>query len=269
MEGDYTQEMDVEPEITAIEAPESMKAYIGYDVVIPVRVNPGEAAAGKRIIATLTSPIASLEREVTLDADGRCELHIEGELPGETRVNISVEGSKAESARTNIIFTIAPDPCAAPIASIASGTKVNPDTIVELSTETEGAEILFTRDGSDPATSETAMVYSEPIVLTHDTTIRAIAREENHLDSPESVYTYEVDTTVGTYTVYGDSAGYTFSGEMLTLLEDAEVVISNETGIILLGPVKALSGDKISLESLRGGVLIVKVGNRPGVKLQF
>ena len=269
MEGDYTQEMDVEPEITAIEAPESMKAYIGYDVVIPVRVNPGEAAAGKKIIATLTSPIASLENEVTLDADGRCELHIEGELPGETRVNISVEGSKAESARTNIIFAIAPDPCAAPIASIASGTKVNPDTIVELSTETEGAEILFTRDGSDPATSETAMVYSEPIVLTHDTTIRAIAREENHLDSPESVYTYEVDTTVGADTVYGDNGGYTFSGEMLTLLEDAEVVISNETGIILLGPVKALSGDKISLESLRGGVLIVKVGNRPGVKLQF
>lgn len=269
MEGDYTQNVDIEPEIIAIEAPDEMNAYVGDELIIPIQVNPREAAAGKKLHVTLTSPIAGLDGEATLDTNGYCELHVECELPGATCVNISVEGSKAEAARTNLFFTIAPDPCAAPIASIPSGTVVTPDTEIEFYTETEGAEILYTLDGSDPATSETAMVYTDPIVLHDDVSIRAIAREEHHLDSAESFYVYEIDHTVGVDLISEENVGYVLSDDILTVLVDAEVIVCDEGGILLLGPVNARAGDKISLKSLSGGIRILKIGNCPGVLIQM
>ncbi len=62
-------------------------------------------------------------------------------------------------------------------------------TTVELSSETEGADILFTTDGSDPKTNGT--VYSEAIVLdtVKSVTIKAIAKKgDKYSDVTEFVY---------------------------------------------------------------------------------
>lgn len=68
-----------------------------------------------------------------------------------------------------------PDPAAAPTATPAEGA-VSSGTAVSLASETPGAVIYYTTDGEDP--TETSDVFSEPIQITGETTIKAIATAE-------------------------------------------------------------------------------------------
>lgn len=64
---------------------------------------------------------------------------------------------------------------AAPVFTPGAGT-VKPGTAVSIACPTEGAVIHYTLDGTDPTITST--VYSEPIVLTEDITIKAIATKD-------------------------------------------------------------------------------------------
>lgn len=64
---------------------------------------------------------------------------------------------------------------------------INAGDSVTLTSDTEGATIHYTTDGSEPTAS--SAVYSEPIVITEDTTIKAFAVKEGLTSS--KVYTYE------------------------------------------------------------------------------
>ena len=69
---------------------------------------------------------------------------------------------------------------AAPVANYGSGT-VKEGTQIKLACATEGAEIYYTLDGTDPTVSPTRAKYAEdkdgnsPIVITDTTSIRAVA----------------------------------------------------------------------------------------------
>lgn len=69
----------------------------------------------------------------------------------------------------------------APVFSPAAGT-VKPGTEISITCTTEGAEIHYTLDGSDPTGSST--LYTEAIVLNETTTIKAIATKKGHDASP-------------------------------------------------------------------------------------
>ena len=60
-----------------------------------------------------------------------------------------------------------------PRPSIPSGTYVPLGTGLELSSDTDGAVIYYTTDGTTP--TESGSVYSSPIIIANDTTIKAIA----------------------------------------------------------------------------------------------
>lgn len=84
--------------------------------------------------------------------------------------------------------------CSQPIAtptssSVASGTNVT------LSTQTENANIYYTLDGSTPDSNST--LYTVPITITENTTIKAIAIKEGLDDSDilTSIYTIAIPTT--------------------------------------------------------------------------
>lgn len=64
---------------------------------------------------------------------------------------------------------------------------INAGDSVTLTSDTEGATIYYTTDGTEPNAS--SPVYSEPIVITEDTTIKAFAVKEGLTSS--KVYTYE------------------------------------------------------------------------------
>ena len=74
-----------------------------------------------------------------------------------------------------------------PVASVESGT-VALGTGITLATETEGADIYYTTDGSNPTTQST--LYSEPIIINDDTTIKAFAVKEGMNESGTAEFTY-------------------------------------------------------------------------------
>lgn len=78
---------------------------------------------------------------------------------------------------------------AAPEFSIDGG-QVLKGTAVALTSATEGATIHYTIDGSEPTSTST--VYSEPIILVFDVTIKAIAVKDGMVDSDVNEATFTV-----------------------------------------------------------------------------
>lgn len=87
--------------------------------------------------------------------------------------------SSARSLSCNIYI----DKCSEPVYSIAGmskGTAVSYGSKVSLSSDTYGAKIYYTTDGSDPLAGQ---LYTAPITINADTRIRAIAMADGYSDS--------------------------------------------------------------------------------------
>ena len=63
------------------------------------------------------------------------------------------------------------------------------ENVITISTLTDGASIYYTTDGTDP--TEQSMLYSEPIAVDHNMTIKAIAMRQNYYSS--QIETFMVD----------------------------------------------------------------------------
>lgn len=74
-----------------------------------------------------------------------------------------------------------------PVVATPGAGFVNAGDEVTLTSETQGATVYYTTDGSEPTTGST--VYSEPIVINRDTTIKAFAVKDGLTSS--NVYTYD------------------------------------------------------------------------------
>ena len=86
--------------------------------------------------------------------------------------------------------TSSTDPtCETPTFSPAAGTYTSAQNVT-ISTETAGATIYYTTDGTDPTTSSTQ--YSGAINVSSTTTIKAIAAAEDHNNSPVASATYTI-----------------------------------------------------------------------------
>lgn len=62
---------------------------------------------------------------------------------------------------------------------------LKPNSKLTLATKTSDAKILYTIDGTNP---KSGMMYTEPITITKNTTLRAIAIKNNMTSSPESTF---------------------------------------------------------------------------------
>lgn len=259
MEAAFTQEFDVEREISAIEAPEEVKAFIGNEILLSVQALPGEAAEGKRLTIDIPSPIASLVELPELDAEGRGVIRILGELPGNVTVKIGVEGSKTATASTLLSLAFEPETCAMPIWEVLSGTGSHLTCPIILTTATPQATIIYTVDGSDPTSSETARTYTGPFYYEEDPVdkyrmrIRAIARRDGWYDSPEMVEDF-IPTEVKEITA---NESVSISGSLLTAKDDCTVTVFDLDGRMVLNA-SLHAGDTLSLSSLASGIYIVK-----------
>ncbi len=78
----------------------------------------------------------------------------------------------------------------APLSNFESGKELLAGTKIILSTKTKGANIYYTLDGSDPTNG--GLLYTDSIMITEPTTIRAIAIKDGFNDSIIVNYTYTI-----------------------------------------------------------------------------
>jgi chitobiase/beta-hexosaminidase-like protein len=101
-------------------------------------------------------------------------------LAGFQKGFVSAEGTEGDSANTveKVETSVVPG-------------KIEKGTTVELQCSTTGAAIHFTLDGTDP--TEENDIYTEPITVNENLTIKAFAVKDEMNSSEISVFTYSID----------------------------------------------------------------------------
>ena len=142
-------------------------------------------------------------------------------VPGDTVIikMSSDDGGTEYGFKVTDVSAAEQERVAIPVADITS-QEVEYGTEVTLSTDTEGASIYYTTDGSLP--TKDSILYTKAIVIEKDMTIKAIALREDYADSAVATYVY----TVAICTVTFDSNGGSpvteqkvYKGQSLPLLE--------------------------------------------------
>jgi hypothetical protein len=161
----------------------------------------------------------------------------------------AVKAGHPDSDVATASYTIA-IPCATPTFSVESG-EVSKGTKVTISTETDGATIYYTTNGSAPTTSSTA--YSGAITINSATTLKAIAVKDGMVNSEVAT----ADYTIRDYATLPFSFN---SGK--TSLEDTSGLTHNG-----LGSDYSTTNTKLKFDST-GDYVILKIAETPG-KLSF
>ena len=105
-----------------------------------------------------------------------------------------------------------PGPVSDPMSNIPSG-EVLPNQEITLTSKTGGAEIYYTTDGTNPS-AENGTLYTTPIVVNADMTIKAIAVKLGYTDSNIVTYSYTVLEGVDPETFVYSPASDTPEGEV-------------------------------------------------------
>ena len=215
--GGFGSSLQVKAEPQSIETQASVAAGYGEETVLTLRILPAEAGANKRIAVYSSSPsiVSAGSETVTTDETGTAYVTVKGALPGSGDISFALEGTDITAVTSVAVKGIEAESetaCARVTASIESGSEVESGTAVTLSTETEGAAIYYTLDGTCPCITDSAsrLLYTEPIVIENDVTIVAYAVKEGLEDSPTSAFVYTVsETRTVPVTVSGAAAGNT------------------------------------------------------------
>ena len=181
MAANYTQEFNVTPKVKTILVDSLMNIPYGEERTLVVAAQPADAAKGKKLLVrSLSKMIAEVSADtLLLNEEGHAKLTVKGDMPGSTVLTFEVDSTdlvkhtKVNVKEAELLKTVAP------IASRVTGSEVYRNTKVLLSSDTEDATIRYTLDGTDPATSETVITYSDdqPIIITSDAvTIKAVAK---------------------------------------------------------------------------------------------
>lgn len=178
MQNDYEQEFSVVREIRSLEVEPQMNVDQGKSRTFVLKANPGAAANGKKVTASIKlSDFITINEKATFNGNGEAQFTVSGLMPGETVVTFTMEETSA-TAQTIIRVLGATETglVAVPTASRISGTSVNTGETVTLHCATEGAQIWYTLDGSCPCDENgTRQLYTGPITITKDVELKAYA----------------------------------------------------------------------------------------------
>lgn len=133
---------------------------------------------------------SSNEKIATVDSMGK----ISAVAKGTAKITVKV------NSYTKTCTVTVTDIVKTPKASVAGG-EVAKNTQITLTSETAGAVIYYTLDGTDPTAKSTK--YTAPIQITKDTTIRAIATKSGYLDSEIAEFIYFIPGVTVTFDTDG------------------------------------------------------------------
>lgn len=187
----YTQELDVEKEVKEITVGDDLvKVLYGGDKTLTVSVLPSEAGMGRTLRVANSSPlVTTAAEEIQLNELGQGELRLTGDMPGSAMLTFSIDRSeRTGEVKVNVLEELVE--AEKPTASRASGSALYRGEKVELKSESKGAVIYFTTDGSDPTDADGARrKYSVPVVLDKDLQLKAVAEVDGE-QSETSDFSY-------------------------------------------------------------------------------
>ncbi len=189
----------VAPKPESISANDEIEVTYNSGALLEVEVLPAEAGAGKTLEVSTSSPsIAGIVNEnVVLDENGKANIMLSGNLPGDSEITITLSGTDlTKTVKASVADVVeVKNQCEKVTASVKSGKTVEKGTKVELSTTTEGAEIYYTLDGTCPCTADSAsrIKYTEPIEINEETFIIAYAVKDGLEESYTAGFTYFVE----------------------------------------------------------------------------
>lgn len=188
-----------------------------HDVVIP----DGAKTVGSQAFDSCKN-LTSIIIPSSINSVGRYAFFNCGELVIYGEIN-SYAQEYAKDNKINFIVIGAQEKAQAPIASINSG-EVEKQTRIMLSTVTDDANIYYTTNGEDP--NAYSSIYIEPIIITKDTIIKAIAIKDGYLYSDIVKYVYTALPYKYTITYHANG------GENVPLpqikIEDVNLVITSD-----------------------------------------
>ncbi|UKK56981.1 chitobiase/beta-hexosaminidase C-terminal domain-containing protein [Prevotella communis] len=156
-------------------------------------VEEGEVEKGTSLILSTTTEGADIYYTIDKTTPTSGSTKYTGTISINSAVTIkaiAVKGSESSVVAT-ASYTI--KKVETPTFSVAEGVILEGST-VELVSETDGATIHYTTDGSNPTAS--SATYSSPITINADVTIKAIAVKDNWDDSEVASVTYNVLTPI-------------------------------------------------------------------------
>lgn len=177
MQNDYQQEFNVVSEVYAIGTDSIVEVTRDGERTITVHAFPAQAAVGMKMTArSVIGTIATITDEAIFDANGEAHLTVKGKTGGQTALLLTLENSKLKAQSVIQVTDPLMLPVYAPTASHISGTYVKESEQVTLHTDTEGATIWYTTDGTCPCDENgTRKKYTSPISVTGPVSIRAYA----------------------------------------------------------------------------------------------
>lgn len=274
MQDAFQQTFTVEQEIRRIASDSVTVVGYGEQKSIYVSVLPVVASKGKTICVKTSSPmILSVDTEqAVVDDNGMAEILVSGQLPGTAALTFAVEGTDKTAVTIVNVKQVVDGTVANPKVSIASGTIVDKGTEIELSCDTEGAIIYYTLDGSCPCDpTDARKVYDgTPIVITHDTTIKAMAVAEGMYDSDVVEFNYYVDETgisdasidelIEVYPLpVREKLNVRAGGKMIR-----KVVVTSVNGMLVTKTSKEATEITLDMSNVPNGIYIVNISTDEG-----
>ena len=196
----FQQKLDIEKQLTGIVVDSLINIGFGLSKTVRIAAVPTIAAAGKKVMITSASALTATIGEeaaeqvvVTLDADGQAQIDVNGILYGTTALQMEVLGEDiAATAMIAVVDTALLQAVKAPVASRLSGTQLYAGQTVALSCESQGATIYYTTDGTCPCDSQTRQLYTKPIPVTEDMTLKIMSVSYQGEESEVNEYHYGI-----------------------------------------------------------------------------
>ena len=196
MQEDFVQYLDIDYRVREIVADTMVMMVVDSTATMRVGALPADASKGKVLNITCSSEgvLELNEQQVTLDENGEALLRMKGLMEGAILVNMAIEGEEAEGETMVRVLSVADLTVGRPYASRISGTEVYRGQTVTLESDTEGATIYYTTDGSCPCedTPSRHLYDGTPIVIDQPMVIRAIAVKDGWFDSEATVLQYGI-----------------------------------------------------------------------------